>query len=126
MQAIGLKTRANIEILDYWLTRLERSLEPLTSGEELELVLAQEIPLDEVNKQHFEPAKLIGKGGFSRVVEVRKKDTGALYAMKIMSKSFLLRERKVTQAFAELSVMTKCQHPFIMPLHWAFQSVRST
>ena len=124
-QAVGLKTRANVEILDYWLTRMERSLEPLASGEELELVLAEETS-EEVSKDHFEPVKLIGKGGFSRVVEVRKKDSGALYAAKIMSKSFLLREHKVTQVLTELSVMAKCHHPFIMPLHWAFQSVTST
>lgn len=123
--AVGLKTRANVEILDYWLTRMDRSLEPLTSGEELELVLAEET-CEEVCKDHFEPIKLIGKGGFSRVVEVRKKDSGSLYAAKIMSKSFLLRERKVAQVLTELNVMIKCHHPFIMPLHWAFQSVIST
>ena len=37
---VGLKTRGNVEILDYWLTKMDRSLEPLRDGEELELVFA--------------------------------------------------------------------------------------
>jgi serine/threonine protein kinase len=34
----------------------------------------------------FELLKVIGRGGFSRVALARKKDTGMLYAIKILSK----------------------------------------
>jgi hypothetical protein len=37
---ISLATRKNVEILDYWLTRMERSLQPLANGEELEPIFA--------------------------------------------------------------------------------------
>ena len=77
-------------------------------------------------KEHFEPIKLIGKGGFSRVVEVRKRDTGMLYAIKIMSKTFLVKEEKVQQILTERRIMIESSHPFIVKLHWAFQSVSAT
>ena len=37
--------------------------------------------------ESFEQLKVIGRGGFSKVVLARKKDSGELYAIKIMSKS---------------------------------------
>lgn len=124
---IALTTRRNIEILDYWLTRMDRSLQPLADGEILEPVFpctsyAAEVSED-MSKSHFEPIKLIGRGGFSRVIEARKKDTGQLYALKLMSKSFIIKEDKVRQILTERKVLANTQHPFIVHLHWAFQSV---
>ena len=43
----------------------------------------------------FVPIKVIGKGGFSRVIMVRKKDTGRIYAMKILNKNFIIQNDKV-------------------------------
>lgn len=42
----------------------------------------------------FNPIKVIGKGGFSRVVMVRKKDTSKIYAMKILNKKFIIQNEK--------------------------------
>lgn len=122
---MALKTRGNIEILDYWLTRMERTLQPFADREELEPVMAMEVP-ENINRDCFEPIKLIGKGGFSKVVEVRKKDTGALYAVKVLSKSFLLKEEKAVQVLTERHILSATSHPFIVRLHWAFQSVLFT
>lgn len=125
---VALRTRTNTEILDYWLTRWERTLQPLSNGEELVAVFARKdyaepVPPD-ICISHFEPIKTIGKGGFSRVIEVRKRDTGAIYAIKIMSKSFLIREEKVAQILSERKILAESSHPFIVKLHWAFQTVR--
>jgi len=122
---VALRTRANVEILDYWLTRMERTMQPFSDAEELEPVFASEVP-ENINLDYFEPIKLIGKGGFSQVVEVRKKDTGALYAVKVLSKSFLLKEEKAAQVLSERHVLSATSHPFIVRLHWAFQSVLFT
>ena len=37
----------------------------------------------------FEQLRVIGRGGFSRVILARKKDTGRLYAIKIIKKDHL-------------------------------------
>lgn len=43
----------------------------------------------------FETLKVIGKGGFSKVYLVRKKDTGLLYAMKVMKKDYATNDSKL-------------------------------
>jgi serine/threonine protein kinase len=45
--------------------------------------------------------KVIGKGGFSRVIQVRRILDGKIFAMKIMSKEFLLKEDKLEQILTE-------------------------
>jgi serine/threonine protein kinase len=67
--------------------------------------------------------KVIGKGGFSKVFLVRKKDSGLLFAMKVMEKSFVMNDGKFRQVMCERQIMETLNHPFIVKLHWAFQSV---
>ena len=46
-----------------------------------------------MSMQDYDKIKIIGKGGFAdKVYLVRKKDTGTLYAIKTMSKKFILEE----------------------------------
>ncbi len=46
-----------------------------------------------VTMQDFDKIKVIGKGGFAeKVYLARKKDTGSLYAIKTMSKDFIMEE----------------------------------
>jgi serine/threonine protein kinase len=68
----------------------------------------------------FELIKVIGRGGFSKVLLCRKKDTGRLYAMKVIRKSKLIIENKVKPILSERSVLETIDHPFIIKLHWAF------
>lgn len=90
-------------------------------------VLAHVEPVSpRLSLSHFEPIKLIGRGGFSRVIEVRKRDTGCLYAVKAMSKEFLIGEEKVQQIRNEREILARTSHPFIVTLHWAFQTVCAT
>ena len=65
---------------------------------------------------------MIGKGGFSQVLEVRKKDDGMLYAMKVISKNFIIQQEKIEQILTERIILEKAGHPFIVKLHFAFQT----
>ncbi len=58
----------------------------------------------------------------------RKKDTGRLYALKIMKKSRIIREKKLKPIMSERSILEilSVRHPFLIKLHWAFQSVKLT
>lgn len=60
------------------------------------------------------------------MVLARKKDTGRLYALKIMKKGRIFREKKLKPILSERSILEllSAKHPFIIKLHWAFQSVR--
>ncbi len=59
----------------------------------------------QVSSSDFELVKVIGRGGFSRVLLARKKDTGRLYAMKILKKSKIIREKKIKPILSERAVL---------------------
>ena len=50
----------------------------------------------------------------------RKKDTGRLYAIKILKKSKIIRENKIKPILSERAVLEHLDHPYIIKLHWAF------
>ncbi|CAG9312446.1 unnamed protein product [Blepharisma stoltei] len=120
-QIIGLQTINNIDILDHWLNDFERPLQPFKDNETFLPVYEKQI-LKEISTAHFLPIRTIGKGGFSKVIEARKLDSGIIYAIKIMNKSFVINEEKVMQIITERNIMEKVKHPFIVNLHWAFQT----
>lgn len=71
----------------------------------------------------FEIIRWIGIGGFSTVIEVKKKDTGKTYAMKIIQKWMIEKKAKIKQIMAERNILKMVDNPFIIKLHWAFKSV---
>ncbi|KAI8900259.1 kinase-like domain-containing protein [Globomyces pollinis-pini] len=72
--------------------------------------------------EDFELLKVIGKGSFGKVMQVKKKDTGRVYAMKIIKKQHIVERDEVAHTLAERTVLTKLNHPFIVPLKYSFQS----
>ncbi|CAI2386319.1 unnamed protein product [Moneuplotes crassus] len=80
------------------------------------------IKSDKLVLEDFEVRRCIGIGGFSTVIEVMKKDTKKLYAMKIIQKSMIEKKSKIKQIMAERNILKMVDHPFIINLHWAFKS----
>ena len=64
--------------------------------------------------------RAIGSGGFSTVFLARFKGDGKFYALKVISKSFILKNKKQKLVINEKNVMTTSQHPFLAKLHWSF------
>lgn len=75
-----------------------------------------------VSTEDFIVNRVIGKGSFGKVMEVTKKDTGEVFAMKEMSKEVIERENLLEHIFAEKSILQKIDHPFVVQLHFAFQT----
>jgi serum/glucocorticoid-regulated kinase 2 len=75
-----------------------------------------------VTKDDFELLTVIGKGSFGKVMQVRKKDTGKLFAMKVLRKEAIIARKQVAHTKAEKTILQKIQHPFIVRLHYAFQT----
>ena len=127
---VALKTTDQRESLDYWLTQYDRTLDVLQDGDFLIAHFAKirdrKVGLtsqsEVICRDDFEQIKVIGRGGFSRVVLARKKDSGRLYALKIMKKSRIMREKKLKPIMSERSILEQLntRHPFIIKLHWAF------
>ncbi|KAI9137632.1 kinase-like domain-containing protein [Paraphysoderma sedebokerense] len=70
----------------------------------------------------FDLLKVIGKGSFGKVMQVRKKDTGRIYALKILKKSQVVSRDEVEHTLSERNVLLKLRHPFIVSLKFAFQN----
>ena len=127
---VGLKTEEGADVMDVMLQSLSRNCAVLGQDERLEVVVAGKLHVEPVpgliSADHFRLLKVIGKGGYSTVVQARKKDTGHLYALKIMNKRQIMKEDKINQVLTELAILTRVHHPFVISLQYAFQSVLAT
>ncbi|EYC35961.1 hypothetical protein Y032_0953g3189 [Ancylostoma ceylanicum] len=71
----------------------------------------------------FDFLTTIGKGSFGRVFQVMHKETGKIYAMKVLSKEHIRKKNEVKHVMAELSVLkANFHHPFLVSLHFSFQN----
>eukprot|EP01112_Ceratiomyxa_fruticulosa_P006119 TRINITY_DN16920_c0_g1_i1.p1 TRINITY_DN16920_c0_g1~~TRINITY_DN16920_c0_g1_i1.p1 ORF type:complete len:388 (-),score=91.85 TRINITY_DN16920_c0_g1_i1:245-1408(-) len=75
-----------------------------------------------VTKDDFELLTVIGKGSFGKVMQVKKKDDGKVYALKVLRKDAIIARKQVTHTKSEKSILQAVQHPFIVQLHYAFQT----
>lgn len=72
--------------------------------------------------EDFELIRVIGKGSFGKVTLVRKKVGKQLYALKVLTKSNILKRKQVEHTKTERRVLGTINHPFIVRLHYAFQT----
>jgi len=75
--------------------------------------------------EDFEILKLIGKGTFGQVFQVRKKDTLRVYAMKVLSKKVIVQKKEVAHTLGERNILVrtaKTDSPFIVGLKFSFQT----
>ncbi|KAF8229706.1 AGC/Akt protein kinase [Tricholoma matsutake] len=70
----------------------------------------------------FELITVIGKGSFGKVMQVRKRDTSRIYAMKTIRKMHIVNRNEITHTLAERLVLAQVNNPFIVPLKFSFQS----
>ncbi|KAG9444134.1 hypothetical protein H6P81_015474 [Aristolochia fimbriata] len=78
-------------------------------------------PQEQFSIQDFELGKIYGVGSYSKVVRAKKKDTGKVYALKIMDKKFITKEKKTSYVKLERIVLDQLDHPGIVRLFFTFQ-----
>ena len=123
--------------VDFYLTQHDLPLFRLPNNLELELQFAKISPHlgrkryvknllnnnPSISIKDFEILNVIGRGGYSKVVWGRKRDSGKLYAIKIMDKVDILNElisaRIVINEWS-IQMMFK-DDPFFLNLYWTFQ-----
>ncbi|KAM5133673.1 myotonin-protein kinase isoform 3-T3 [Callospermophilus lateralis] len=74
-----------------------------------------------LQRDDFEILKVIGRGAFSEVAVVKMKQTGQVYAMKIMNKWDMLKRGEVSCFREERDVLANGDRRWITQLHFAFQ-----
>jgi serine/threonine protein kinase len=68
--------------------------------------------------------QVIGKGSYGKVMLVKKRDDGSIFAMKVLIKQNLIQRGQVEHTRTERHVLEVANHPFIVKLHYAFQNRR--
>ncbi|KAB8291096.1 hypothetical protein EYC80_009784 [Monilinia laxa] len=89
-----------------------------------------EISFQRTEKRHYGPddfqiLKLIGKGTFGQVYQVRKKDTKRIYAMKVLQKKVIVQKKEVAHTVGERNILVRtatADSPFIVGLKFSFQT----
>ena len=70
----------------------------------------------------FELMTVVGKGSFGKVLQVRKRDTSRIYALKTIRKAHIVNRNEITHTLAERLVLAQVESPFIVPLKFSFQT----
>uniref|UniRef100_A0A336MKG1 CSON001944 protein n=1 Tax=Culicoides sonorensis TaxID=179676 RepID=A0A336MKG1_CULSO len=76
---------------------------------------------EDVNFDHFQILRNIGKGSFGKVCIVQKKDTGRLFAMKYVSRSACIGRGAIGGVLKEIELLASLEHPFLVNLWFSFQ-----
>ena len=72
----------------------------------------------------FTLLSVIGKGSYAKVVLVRKKDNGELFAMKILKKENVEKGKQMKHVKTERDVLLNINHPFVINFFYSFQNER--
>ncbi|KAJ7276169.1 putative serine/threonine protein kinase [Mycena haematopus] len=76
-----------------------------------------------LSPRDFEFLKLIGRGTFGKVFQVRKKDTKRIYAMKVLSKKEIVAKKEVAHTIGERKILQRSlESPFLVGLKFSFQT----
>mmetsp|Transcript_120433 Transcript_120433/g.209020 ORF Transcript_120433/g.209020 Transcript_120433/m.209020 type:complete len:380 (+) Transcript_120433:164-1303(+) len=66
--------------------------------------------------------QVVGKGSYGKVMLVKHKDEGSVFAMKMLRKENVIKRNQVEHTKTERNVLEAVSHPFIVTLHYAFQT----
>ena len=77
---------------------------------------------EKVNADDFDMITVIGQGSFGKVVQVRHKKNQQIYAMKMLNKRSIVERGEVEHTKAEKEILQTVKHPFLMCLHYSFQT----
>ena len=92
--------------------------------EDVDVKVEEQVPVDnepakkkkKLSINDFEKIKLIGRGAFGEVLVVRKKDSGEIFAMKIMRKVDMIKKNQVKHIRAERDLLAAADNHWVVRL----------
>lgn len=81
--------------------------------------------MEVVNFNSFSVLEELGSGSFGKVYKALKIDTRQIYAVKCLNKHFLIKNKQLQYAISECKIMKSLSHPFILKIHYAFQTPKN-
>lgn len=89
--------------------------------EQAALLKQQEERKKKYTKDDFDILGIIGRGGFGEVRVVRLRESGQVYAMKILRKTEMARKNQFDRIRTEKDAMASVDNPFVVKLFFSFQ-----
>lgn len=123
---LGINLKEDQSRLEGWFPLMARGAgDSQVSGEiymEMHFEKSERVP---VGPNDFQILKLIGKGTFGQVYQVKKKDTHRIYAMKVLSKKVIIQKKEIAHTLGERNILVRtamAASPFIVGLKFSFQT----
>ena len=88
----------------------------------IEIIRTVTTPQPSLTMDDFNIVSVIGRGFFGKVMLVENKETKELFAIKSVQKAKLLESGRPQTIVAERNIMMLVKNPFIIQLHFCFQS----
>ena len=95
------------------LYHMETQLQPSTTPSK---------PTKKMSLDDFLLLSVIGKGSYAKVVLIKKKDDGNIYALKILKKKYIEKRKQEEHVLTERNVLVGAKHPFIIKLFYSFMN----
>ncbi|THG94194.1 hypothetical protein EW145_g8190, partial [Phellinidium pouzarii] len=109
--------------VDQWYKLLPHENELVTGEIRIQTTYEQFKTKRALMPRDFEFLKLIGRGTFGRVFQVRKKDTRRIYAMKVLSKKEIIAKKEIAHTIGERKILQQSlDSPFLVGLKFSFQT----
>jgi serine/threonine protein kinase len=80
------------------------------------------ISKSKVSLHDFKIIKTLGKGSFGKVLLVKNIFNNEYYAMKILKKEFIKKQKQISHTKNEREILEKINFPFIVRMYFAFQN----
>lgn len=75
-----------------------------------------------VDINEFKVLKLLGRGTFGKVMLMQHVGDGTVFAVKALRKKHIIKSMQIEHTKSERRILEKIEHPFIVPLRFAFQT----
>ena len=76
--------------------------------------LLQSLKLQSCKLEDFEVERLLGTGSFGRVSLARHRQTGAVCAIKALSKAHIVKNQQISHLRSERDILREVDHPLIV------------
>jgi len=97
---------------------------PCVNFGEKDSKVAADLPIRPDNRiDDFRIVRVVGVGGCGKVIQAVHSPSGEYRAVKVMSKARLFQqEQRLERVITEKRILARIRHPFVVSLHWAFQT----
>ena len=123
---LGINLKEDHSRLEGWFPLVARGAGDNQVSGEIYLTMTYEMTeRKQVGPNDFQILKLIGKGTFGQVYQVKKKDTERVYAMKVLSKKVIIQKKEIIHTLGERNILVRtamAASPFIVGLKFSFQT----